>query len=356
MSAQPVVSIVTPVHNGAQFVAECIDSVLHQSYGAFEQVILDNASTDDTRAVAERYATRDGRIRVVSNASKLSMVDNWNRAMEQMSASSTYCKVLHADDMLYPQCLEKMVALAEKHPKVGVVGSLRLRGTRVECEGLPRDRDVFSGREVARLFIRQEVFGFAPTACLIRSDLVRSRRPFYPARYLHTDLAAYFDLLDQVDFGFIHEVLFFSREHENSITTTIAEARQTLIREWLLLLQDYGLRYFSKAELDELEEKHLRRWYRLLVRGAITGRGREFLNYHLAGLREARQTPSATRLGRAMAAEVADAILHPEKIYRHLQPRRPQEVAGARLNFAQLPSDVTFGTAVPSQPDPNGKV
>src|SRR5690606_25531534 len=98
-------------------------------------------------------------------------------------------------------------------------------------------------------------------------------------------------LLDQVDFGFIHEVLFFSREHAGSITTTVAEVRQTLIREWLFLLQDYGLRYFTRAELDELEEKHLRRWYRLLVRGAITGRGRDYLNFHLAGLREARGRP-----------------------------------------------------------------
>lgn len=354
MSTQPVVSVVTPVHNGGPFLAECIESVLHQTHGACEHVIVDNASTDDTRAIAERYAASDSRIRVLSNATKLSMVDNWNRAMEQVSEGSAYCKVLHADDLLYPQCLEKMVAIAERNPQVGIVGSLRLRGDRVECEGLPRDREVFSGVEVARLFIRQEVFGFAPTACLIRSDLVRARQPFYPARYLHTDLAAYFDLLDQVDFGFIHEVLFFSREHAGSITTTVAETRQTLIREWLFLLQDYGLRYFTKAELDELEEKHLRRWYRLLVRGAVTGRGRDFLNYHLAGLREARKAPSAGNLGRAMAAEVADAILHPEKIYRHLQPRTPRAVA-AGAERPEPPREVTFGISLPPQPDPNGK-
>lgn len=349
MSTPPIVSIVTPVHNGGLFLQECIESVLQQSYGAFECIIVDNASTDETRAIAESYAAKDGRIRVLSNPAKLSMLDNWNRAMEQVSDSSRYCKVLHADDLLYPQCLEKMVGLAERNPGIGIVGSLRLRGDRVECDGLPRDREVFSGREVARLFIRQEVFGFAPTACLIRSDLVRARRPFYPARYLHTDLAAYFDLLDQVDFGFIHEVQFFSREHAGSITTTVAEVRQTLIREWLFLLQDYGLRYFTRAELDELEEKHLRRWYRLLVRGAITGRGRDYLNFHLAGLREARRTPDARSLGRAMAAELADAILHPEKIYRHLQP--VSRSASGRNPLK--PGNIAF--AFPPQPDSNGK-
>lgn len=353
ISTQPLVSVVTPVHNGGPFLAECLESVLHQTHGAFEHIIVDNASSDDTRDIAERYAARDRRIRVLSNATKLSMVENWNRAMEQVSETSAYCKVLHADDLLYPQCLEKMVGIAERNPQVGVVGSLRLRGDRIECEGLPRDREIFSGVEIARLFIRQEVFGFAPTACLIRSDLVRARRPFYPARYLHTDLAAYFDLLDQVDFGFIHEVLFFSREHADSITTTVAEVRQTLIREWLFLLQDYGLRYFTRAELDELEDKHLRRWYRLLVRGAITGRGRDFLNYHLAGLREARKAPDARSLGRAMAAEVADAILHPEKIYRHLQPRTPRIATASGHEHPRPPREAAF--AFPPQPDSNGK-
>lgn len=355
MSAQSLVSIVTPVYNGDAFLAECIESVLHQSHGDFEHVIVDNASSDDTRAIAQRYAGSDRRIRVLSNETKLSMVDNWNRAMEQVSESSTYCKVLHADDLLYPQCLEKMVALARRNPKIGVVGSLRLRGERIECEGLPRARAMFSGAEVARLFIRQEVFGFAPTACLIRSDLVRERRPFYPERYLHTDLAAYFDLLDQVDFGFVHEVLFFSRVHEDSITTTVAEARQTLIREWLMLLQDYGLRYFTRAELDELEEQHLRRWYRLLVRGAFTGRGRDFLDYHLAGLREARRMPTAGTLSRAMAAEVADAIMHPEKVYRHLHTKLPRW-ADTEARDSTAAAEAAIGLAVPSQPNPNGKV
>lgn len=349
MSPQPFVSIVTPVYNGGAFLAECIESVLHQTYSAFEYVIVDNASSDNTQDIARRYSAADPRIRVLRNGVKLSMVDNWNHAMRQVSERSAYCKVLHADDLLYPHCLEKMVGLAQRNPRIGIVGSLRLRGDRIECEGLPRDREIFSGVEVARLFIRQEVFGFAPTACLIRSDLVRERDPFYPERYLHTDLAAYFDLLDHIDFGFLHEVLFFSRVHGNSITATVAEVSQTLIREWLMLLQDYGLRYFTQAELDSLEEKHLRRWYRLLVRGAVTGRGRDFLNYHLAGLREARRAPTAATLSRAMAAEVAEAIMHPEKVYRHLHTRIPGWAESASRN----PGSPSM--AVPPLPNSDGK-
>ncbi|HEX6958882.1 MAG TPA: glycosyltransferase family 2 protein [Ferrovibrio sp.] len=318
-SSQPFVSIVTPVYNGARFLKECIESALQQSYGDFEHVILDNASTDGSREIAEQYAAADRRIRVVSNPATLPMVENWNRAMEQISERSTYCKVLHADDLIYPDCLSKMVDLAVRNPSIGMVGSLRLRGTFVECEGLPKERSVFPGAEVARLYLRQDVFGFAPTSGLIRADLVRGTRPFYPPRYLHSDLANYLDLLDRVDYGFVHEVLCFSRIHEDSMTTLVTSQRQTLMREWLLMLQEYGPRYFGPEELARLERDHLRRCYRLLVRGLVTGRGRDFLQYHLAGLRAAQRAPSIATLGRAMVAEFGAAIAHPKKALRHVE-------------------------------------
>lgn len=319
MSSQPLVSVVTPVYNGAAFLAECIESVQRQSYTHFEHVILDNASTDETRAIAESYARLDRRIRVVTNEATLPIIENWNRSMRLIADASAYCKILHADDVLYPNCLEQMMRVALEHPSVGLVGSLRQRGDYVECEGLPRDREVFSGTEVARLFMAQKVFALAPSSGMIRADLVRGRYPtFYPQQFLHADLAVYLDLLDRVDFGFVHEILCFSRTHDASVTVTVAERNQTLMREWLTFLQEYGPRYFKPEELAELERLHLRRYYRLLVRGAVSGRGSAYLKYHLAGLRAARHPPTAFGLSRAVAAEVADAITHPRKLYRHL--------------------------------------
>lgn len=319
MSRQPFVSVVTPVYNGGKFLGECIESALCQTHENFEYIILDNCSTDDTGRIARHYARQDGRIRLFNNDETLWVIDNWNRALEKLSPDSQYCKILHADDTMYPECLEKMVRLASRHPSVGIVGSLRLRGERVECEGLPADREVFSGTEVGRLFLRQEVFAFAPTSGLVRSDLVRARRPFYPPAYLHADLAAYFALLDKHDFGFVNEVLAFSRTHEDSITTTVAQRKQTILKDWLLMLQEYGPRFFSPEELSELEREFLRRYYRVLVRGFVTRRGREFHDYHRAGLKQADRLPSARDLCVAATAELAASAAHPGKLYRHLR-------------------------------------
>src|SRR5262249_14170726 len=150
--------------------------------------------------------------------------------------------------------------------------SLRLRGRVVECLGLPRGQTVFAGAQVARLFLRQEGFGFAPTSSLLRSDLGRRRRPFYPPNLLHAHPAGFLDMLADTRFGFVHEVLSYSRVHPGSLTATLASRRQTLTKEWMIFLDEYGPRYFAGPELEKLRQRFLRRYYRLLVRGLVAMR------------------------------------------------------------------------------------
>ena len=212
--------------------------------------------------------------------------------------------------------------VGKRHPSAGIIGCLRQRGDQIQCKGLPPDQEIFQGAEIARLFLRQKVFALAPTSNLVRADLVRARRPFYPREYLHADLAAYFELLDSCDFGFVHEVLAFSRVHEGSITATVAERNQTILKEWLLMLQRYGPRYFPPLELAAVERSFLHRYYRNLIRAFVTGRGRSFFEYHLAGLGEARRRPGPVDLLLAVGAEVATSIAHPHKLVQHLRTAR----------------------------------
>src|SRR6266852_2484975 len=125
MRAPPAVSVVTPVYNGQEFLAECIQSVLLQTYSNWEYVIVDNCSTDNTAAIAQQFASREPRIRLVHTADFLDALDNHTRAMRALDPQSRYCKVLHADDWLYPECLERMVGVAERYPAVGIVSSFR---------------------------------------------------------------------------------------------------------------------------------------------------------------------------------------------------------------------------------------
>lgn len=283
MNNEPLVSIVSPVLNHADYIGECIESVQKQDYRNYEHIIVDNYSIERTGIIAAHYARRDPRIKVIRNAKSLSMVENWNLAMSLISKDSVYCQVLHGDDMLYPGCLAKKVAFGESFPNVGIIGSLRRRGGKIECKGLPTDQAIFPGKYIGRGYLQQTLFPIAPSSGMLRSEIVRGRMPFYPPEFLHTDIAAYLDLLDGTDFGFVHEILNFSRVHHTSITATVANRRRTLVRERLAFLDLYGPRYFEPAELAQLKREQVGRCFKTILRSIVKGEGR-VARYHVEGL------------------------------------------------------------------------
>ena len=123
----PLVSIVTPVYNNEEYLAECIESVLAQTYQNWDYIIVNNCSTDKSGEIARRYAAKNPRIRVHDNQQFLRAVPNHNLALRQISPESKYCKIVFADDWIFPHCIEEMVAVAEEHSSVGIVGAYGLQ-------------------------------------------------------------------------------------------------------------------------------------------------------------------------------------------------------------------------------------
>jgi glycosyltransferase involved in cell wall biosynthesis len=223
-SSQPFVSVITPCYNGADFIGECIESVLKQTYTNFEYILVNNCSKDNTLQIMRDYAARDSRIKVHDNTDFLDVMVNHNHAMRLMSEQSKHCKCVSADDWIFPDCLRQMVELAEAHPTVGVVGSYSLEGSRVLFEGLDYSQKVVNGREICHQTLTGKlpyVFG-APTTLLYRADLIRSVKEFFPYAKgaPHADMSAVYQALQSSDFGFVHQVLSFTRVHAASETSS----------------------------------------------------------------------------------------------------------------------------------------
>lgn len=248
---QPLVSVVTPVYNTAEYLAECMESVFNQTYENWEHVVVDNRSTDGSLELARAYEARDRRVRVVAADVFVGGGENANRALREMSTDARYCKVLHADDWLFPECLERMVELAESHPNVGIVSAYRLEESTVTLDGIPYSIPVLTGREIARSMLLGRpypyVFG-SPSSLLLRSDLIRKRDPFYNVdnRYQHDQEACY-EVLQESDFGFVHQVLTFTRRPESAGSAYWLRVGAQLPGQIDLLLK-YGPVYLEKAE------------------------------------------------------------------------------------------------------------
>lgn len=276
----PFVSIVTPVYNGEAFLDECIQSVLSQTYQAWEYIILNNCSTDRTLEIAEKYADRDSRIRIFSNRTLLPIMKNWNQALRHTSPESKYCKIVHADDWLFPECVERMVAAAEAHPSAGLVGSYCLWGDRVVSDGLPVAETFFPGRTIGRLTLLNRICCFwSPSALLIRSDLIRRRDKFYNEAYLHADDEVLYEILRESDFAFVHQVMSFIRTHADSVTSREAAPNNTIMLANLDLLTRYGPVYLEPDEHQVHIDKTIHRYYGFLVRSFFDLREKEFWDF-----------------------------------------------------------------------------
>jgi glycosyltransferase involved in cell wall biosynthesis len=279
-AGEPLVAVVTPVYNGAPWLAECIESVLGQTHQNWTYLIADNCSTDGSGEIADSYAASNSRITVHRHTTHKPAIPNWNRTLTLIPPEAAYCKMVLADDAIYPTCLQRMVEIAEEYPSVGVVSAYERRGDDVALVGLPEDVRFFPGRELChRVLTTGGYFFGTPTSTLLRADLVRARVPaFYNEDYvarepedaerlerlwpadrsvfvhLHADSEVCYALLAEHDFGFVHEVLTYSRMHPASITSRWTARVGT----WTPGMLATMLRY-SRCFLDDREQRWILR-------------------------------------------------------------------------------------------------
>ena len=326
----PLVSVVTPVYNGEKYLAECIESVLAQTYQNWEYIIVNNCSTDRTLEIAHDYAQKYRRIRIYNNQEFVGIIQNHNIAFGQIATESKYCKMVHADDWLFPECIMQMVKLAETQPSVGIVGAYRLDGVRVSPGGLPYPSTVVPGREICRLTLLtgRNVFG-SPTSILIHSDLIRNRKTFYNELNIHADKEACFDVLQNADFGFVHQVLTFTRRH-NEAETSFSKRFNTYLLGNLIILTKYGPIYLKREEYESCLKRHMKGYYSFLGQSALHLREKEFWDYHKNGLRNIGFPLSLPKLIGASFLEVMDLLLNLKKTVEKLAGRINQSMKDKR--------------------------
>ena len=313
-NTNPLVSIITPVYNAEKYLAECIESIISQTYENWQYVIVNNFSTDKSLEIAQKFADTDNRIRVHNNDKFLALMPNWNHSISQISTNSKYCKVVHADDWIFPDCLEKMVDLAEKHPSVGIVGAYRLDEDKVNLDGLLYPSTVIPGHEICRrsLLGGPYVFG-SPSSLLIRSDLIRKHRPFYDEMNMHADKEICYELLQESDFGFVHQVLTFTRRH-NETNTTHLKLYGTYRIGKFLILKKYGPVFLNRDEYDR-QFKILRiNYHRYLVRSLFEFKSRDFFTYHQKELKKLGVRINPVRLLFALIRELMNPLNAVSKI------------------------------------------
>ena len=116
MRKKPLVSIITPTYNHEKYLADCIESVLNQTYTNWEMIILNDGSTDRTEEIATTYRDADSRIRLASqeNVGIFRLSETYNKGLE--IAGGSYIAILEGDDCWSPHKLETQVFSIQRDP------------------------------------------------------------------------------------------------------------------------------------------------------------------------------------------------------------------------------------------------
>jgi glycosyltransferase involved in cell wall biosynthesis len=269
--AHPLVAVVTPVLNGEEFLTETMESVQALEYPNLVHVILDNASTDDTPAIIERYRARRVPLLTARNARTIPMSANWNAAVALVPSEARYFRILCADDTLYPDAISRLVTVAERDPDIGIVGCL-WRAEGLCGEELPADREIFDGREVIRGYLRREHSALSGMHVLVRRTEWNPRRQFYDESLGSADTEANLRICLNAKYGFVRAELGTWRIHANSTTSKVAARSFTHETCWLTLLDRYGPAVLGFRPYMECRTAYRRHLLRRVVKASVVDR------------------------------------------------------------------------------------
>lgn len=269
-SSNPLVAIYTPVYNGAQHIENAIKTVLAQTYRPIVHVIVDNASTDGTATIIDRYVAQGAPIIVKRNPQTVPQVENFNRAVGLVPAEAKYMRLLCADDGIPHDAIEKMTAAAEATDNVVMVGGVeRVNGVE-QPHYFPRETSVFEANNaVARWFSDYARIPMMHVLC--RTD---TRRP--GVNYYNTQLnSADTDMILRVlSYGgryvHLHDVIGDTTNHPGNRRSTLDAKIMTIIWEHLYYAEVYGPGALSNFERERVCRLHRRVIYRRLLFWGLT--------------------------------------------------------------------------------------
>lgn len=263
----PLVSVCIPVLNGCSFLLEALESVRIQTYSNLELIISDDQSNDRSVEIIEHFFSNNPfPFTLVKNTNR-GIGKNWNNCVQH--ANGKYIKFLFQDDVLYPDCIIEMVAMAESDDAVGLVYSDRrilmdennlahvnwynANGELNQKWGDPLERGIYTGERILKdrnlLLVKPWNKLGEPSSMLFRKSVFETVGLFDTQLIQYLDLEFSLRVLSKYKFGYIQKQLTGFRLHENQASSSFSmkgiNERSILLRKLNFDLF-FQLGWFSK--------------------------------------------------------------------------------------------------------------
>ena len=232
----PRITVAIPVYNQAPFIGRAIESVLAQTCSDWRLLIVDDASTDGTVAVARTY--RDPRIEILCEPVNARQAGNWNRCVAR--ATTEYLQLLCADDQLLPSALATLAAALDRHPDAALAAGQRSVATQSgrilrAAHGLGPLVGFVASDAALRATVRAgtNLLG-EPSAVMLRRASLPTAEPFRAAAGYCLDWDLWVRVLEQHPMVALRQPVAVFRVHGGSDSVSVFSRRQLQDAERLL--------------------------------------------------------------------------------------------------------------------------
>ncbi|ASR34011.1 glycosyl transferase [Prauserella marina] len=211
MTSSPRLSIGLPVYNGAEYLAESFDALLGQTYGDFELIVSDNASTDETESICREYAASDDRIRYLRLPRNIGAAPNHNLVLAE--ASGSLFKWASHDDLYARELLRRCVDVLDERADIILAHSWNAIIDPQSTVTQPVEYRLATDSPSAPERFRSLLFepGGDDFYGVIRTDVLRKVTPH--GSYHHADRTFVAELSLHGPFHQVPELLYFRRDH-----------------------------------------------------------------------------------------------------------------------------------------------
>lgn len=248
-----MISVIMLTYNREKYVGKMIEDILRQTYGDYEFVIVDNGSTDKSGSVADEYAEKDDRIRVIHLNGKHSIGYGRNVGFKQ--SLGEYIAYVDDDDRLECDYLEFLMQLLEMHgADIAVCGSNEFENGVISPQCVYEEEIVLSGKEAVKLLLeREKIRAGLPTKLIKRSLL--QENPFVEDCYAE-DIHTTYKLLATCNrLAGKGEPKYYMRRHANNNThfmDNFARLKKSVLDEYIEVYVE-RCKYLTDLYPDERE-------------------------------------------------------------------------------------------------------
>ena len=226
----PAITVLLPAYNAERYIESAVQSILTQTFADFELIVIDDGSTDQTRAILEKLAARDARVHLISRANT-GYVIALNEGLEK--ARGEYIARMDADDLCLPARFEKQLAYLRDNPDCVLVGT---NVAQMDQEGavIGPMPDIAFGHDAINHALLRRGWPIVHPSIMMRTAAVKKLGGYLTEFCPNEDHDLFLKLGEIGRLENLPEILVQYRKHDASESAKKTEITQTLVTKIII--------------------------------------------------------------------------------------------------------------------------